>query len=566
MKRSIGTNPVLGPFWAVVLGVVFSITLSGCAQAQMAPESAAPTPETFATPTPKAAVAEKPRYGGVLRVAVADDPQAIDGHIGRGGGDHTYIRTIANHLIAADDARKLDASNSLAHKWELLDDKTIRLSLRDNVRFNDGTKFDASVVKWNIERVLDPKNVSPGRGSYLVIKDIEIVNPLTLVFHLKEPSAPFLYHLADRQGIMHSPPAVEKWGEDHGFKYVSGTGPFEFVEWVKDSYVTVKRSKNYWAKDDAGNQRPYLDEIRWLMFPESRVRMAALETKQVDLIDTGAFPGDFVDRVRGKPGMVFYMTKGYVTPELRPNLDVFPMDNINLRRAIFNSLDRAALVKIVYGELGEYIGGGAMTPAHEQYFVPPEKSGLLPIPRDLAKAKEELRLGGYPDGFEWTFMTSPNERDRKVAEAAQAMQAEAGIKMKVEIVEQLDKQRRFYGDRNVPAMTGSLSDRYDPDGTLFERYYCAPEGSGLLAGYGSYQAARKNCVVEASRLLLEAQRTSDVEKRKQLYLQFDKLWQEHVLALSYGYAKRGVGYWDYVQGFVLGGDQKGEYYRTWLRQ
>jgi len=564
VKQSNGTNPVLGPFWAVVLGVVFGITFSGCAQA--APGATAPTPETFATPTPKAAVAEQPRYGGVLRIAVAENPQAIDGHIGRGGGDHTFIRAIANHLIAADDARRLDASNSLAHKWEILDEKTIRLYLRDNVYFHDGTKFDASVVKWNIERVLDPKNVSPGRGSFLVIKEVVIKDPLTVELRLTEPNAPLLYQFADRQGIMHSPPAVEKWGEDHGFKYVSGTGPFEFVEWVKDSHVTVRRNKNYWGKDDAGNQRPYLDQIRWMMLPESRVRVAALETKQVDLVDTGAFPGDFIDRVRGKPNMVFFTTKGASMPDSRLNLDVFPMNNVNLRRAISFSVDRKAVMKAAYGELGEYIGGGPMTPSHEQYFVPADKGGVPPIERNLTKVKEELKLGGFPDGFEWTLLISPSEVNRRVSEAIQAMQAEAGIKMKVESLEGLHVQRRMYADRDAASFLGSFSDRLDPDGSISEKYYCAPEGSGLVSGFGSYQATRKNCPIEASRLLLEARRTYDLEKRKQLYLEFDKAFQDQVLGIGFGYLKRGIAYWDHVQGFVLGGDQKGEYYRTWLRQ
>lgn len=550
----------------VLMAAAFSIALlAGCAP-QQAAGPATPTPESFATPTPRAQVAEKPRYGGTLRIAKSDDPQAIEGHIGRGGGDHTHIRAIANHLIAADDGRKLDPENSLAKKWEVLDETTIRLSLRENVTFHDGSKFDAAAVKWNIERVLDPKNVSPGRGSFLVIKEITVVDPLTVVLKLTEPNAPLLYQFADRQGIMHSPAAVAKWGEDHGFKYVSGTGPFEFVEWVKDSHVTVRRNKNYWAKDQSGGQLPYLDEVRWQILSESRVRIAALETKQVDLMDTGSFPGDFISRVKDKPGFVFFMSKGASMPDFRINMDVFPMNDLHLRRAISFALDRKALMKVAYGELGEYIGGGPMTPAFEAFFVHPDKGGAPPIERNLDKAREELKLAGYPNGFEWTMTFDSTEVNRRRVEAGQAMMAEVGITMKPEIVDGLAVQRRMYADRDAAAFPGSFSDRFDPDGSIFEKYYCAPEGSGLVTGFGSYQAARKNCVIEASRALLEARRTYDVEKRKQLYLQFDKIFNDQVLGFMHGYLKRGIGYWDTVQGFVLGGDQKGEYYRTWLKQ
>ena len=187
--------------------------------------------------------------------------------------------------------------------------------------------------------------------------------------------------------------------------------------------------------------------------------------------------------------------------------------------------------------------------------------------RNLQKAREELRLGGYTNGFEWTTLSSSAESNRKRNEAVQAMLAEVGIKMNVEIADgPLTQQKFFAGGAAFP---GSYSDRLDPDASLFEKYYCAPEGSeklGLTPGFGGGRPPSKNCDLEAARLLLEARRTSDVATRKRLYLEFDKLYVGNVLGLMLGYAKRGVGYWDYVQGFELGGDQKGEYYRTWLRK
>ena len=511
---------------------------------------------------------DKPRYGGVLRIG-GSEPGSFDAVVGRGAGDQTFVRAVTNQLIAADDSRQPDPKNSLVAKWEILGDgKTIRLQLRDNVYFNDGTKFDASVVKWNIERVLDPKNFSQVRGNFVAIKKIEVKDPLTVVLHLDEVDVPLLYHLADRGGMMHSPAAVTKSPDDHGVAQVSGTGPYELVEWVKGSHVTVKRFKDYWRKDDAGNQLPFLDGITWQVLPDARIRVAALETKQVDLIDPLTFPGEFIDRVRGKPGMVFYITKGASVPALRLNLNVFPMTDVHLRRAISYSLDRKALMKIEYGELGEYIGGGAITPAFEQYFVPPDKGGVPPVERDLQKAREELRLAGYVNGFEWTTLGSSAESNRKRLEAMQAMQAEVGIKMNIKVQDGALMQQMFFAGE-AAAFAGSYSDRLDPDSGLFEKYYCAPAGSealGLTPGFGGGRPPSSNCVLEASLLLLKARRTSDVETRKRLYLEFDKLYVEHQLELMLGYAKRGVAHWDYVQGFVLGGDQKGEYYQTWLRK
>jgi ABC-type transport system substrate-binding protein len=97
------------------------------------------------------------------------------------------------------------------------------------VTFYDGTDFNADVVKWNIEQVLNPDTKSSARSFLLSIDRVETPDPLTARVVLKEPSAAVLTDLGGRGGTMIPRSAVEKLGKEFGSKPV-GTGPFQFVQ------------------------------------------------------------------------------------------------------------------------------------------------------------------------------------------------------------------------------------------------------------------------------------------------------------------------------------------------
>ena len=145
----------------------------------------------------------------------------------------------------------------LAQSWEIKNDgKQIVFKLRPGVKFHDGTPFDANAVKWNIEHRLDPAVASPQRQQLEpIIDNVQVIDPTTVAFNLKQPSPGLLGLLGERAGFMMSPAAAQKYGKEFGSNPV-GTGPFVFKEWVRGSHIAVEKNPAYW---EAG--KPYLDRV-----------------------------------------------------------------------------------------------------------------------------------------------------------------------------------------------------------------------------------------------------------------------------------------------------------------
>ena len=148
------------------------------------------------------------------------------------------------------------------------------------MKFHDGTDFDAESVKFNFDRMQNPETKSVRTGEIANVENAEVVDKYTVKLNLKRPDAALLATLTDRAGMIISPEAVKKFGADLQRNPV-GTGPFQFVEWVKDDHLTLKRFDGYW--DKAGG--PYLDGIRYRPIPDDTVKTQSLIGGEIDVMD-----------------------------------------------------------------------------------------------------------------------------------------------------------------------------------------------------------------------------------------------------------------------------------------
>ncbi len=205
------------------------------------------------------------------------DSTTMDPHRSTAAVDRQVYNNVYGKLVDID--TKFGIVPQLAQSWEIKNGGlTYVFKLRRGVKFHDGSDFDAEVVKWNFDRMRDPALASPRRSEIAPIKEVKVVDPSTVEITLTAPFTPLLSVLSDRAGMMVSRAAVEKYKDDFARNPV-GTGPFRFVEWVKDDHLTLKRFDGYFEKG-----LPYLDEIVYRPIPDSTVRFTAMRTGQVDFM------------------------------------------------------------------------------------------------------------------------------------------------------------------------------------------------------------------------------------------------------------------------------------------
>ena len=229
-----------------------------------APTTAPATVSSAATTAPttaptQAAAAGTPKKGGTLTAAIGNENASLDPLTSGFLSERELYYNMYDSLVAIDTSLKIIPS--LAESWETPDPKTYIFHLRKDVKFHDGTDFNADAVKFNLDRYLNDKT-SRRASEISFIQTMDVMDPYTLKVTLKAPFAPFLANLVDRAGMMLSPKAIQAGGADFSRKPVgAGTGAFRFVEWVNNDHMTLERNPNYWKKDAAGNQLPYLDKL-----------------------------------------------------------------------------------------------------------------------------------------------------------------------------------------------------------------------------------------------------------------------------------------------------------------
>jgi peptide/nickel transport system substrate-binding protein len=435
-------------------------------------------------------LAEEKR-GGVLRVGLTGDLTTMDPHMSTSAIDRHLYFAIYNTLVGLDP--ELRIVPELATAWETPDPLTYVFTLQRGVKFHDGTDFDASIVKWNFERMKDPAVGSLRQSELANIAAVEVVDSHTVKLSLSEPDAALLATLTDRSGMMVSRTAVEQYGKDFARNPV-GTGPFQFVEWVKDDHVRVKRYAQYWREG-----APLLDEVVYRPIPDPTVRLTAMRAGDLHIID--GVPLQLVSRLKEDPKLTVIETAGLGYRHIEMNCAKPPFDNMALRQAVAWAVNRTAVHQVVYVGTGA-LGYGPIPPRSWAYD--PEGKVYGPVP-DLAKAREKLAEDGQPRGFAFTLDVTNVPEEVKLAELLKENLKVVGIEMRIARMEGGAKlARRRSGE--FDAATGGWSGRPDPDGNMYSHFMT--EGMNNLRRYSNPQL---------DVLLKQARASFDMAERKRLY-------------------------------------------------
>lgn len=427
--------------------------------------------------------------GGTINISLHQDPPKLDPNLSTAFVERHVFQSIFDKLVDIDD--KGNVIPMLAEKWEISPDGLhYTLHLRKDVKFHDGTAFNAEAVKFNLEAYKE--NTSSSKNELSVVKEIKVVDEYTVELVLSEPFAPLLAVLTDRSGMMRSPEAVKKYGEEF-MNHPVGTGPYMFEARTKGDSITLVKNPNYWQKGF-----PKADKIVYKTISDANVALVNLKSGQIDF--TNRFPLNEVNNYANdaKIAVLSEPSPGFKGMALNTSNEKF--SDVRVRQAIEKAIDRDAIVKVALSGVGT--AGSTGIPSNN--FAYNEELDKPHAP-DIAKAKELLQAAGKEGGFSFTVITDTDPNSQKVMQLVQKMLKEINIDMSIEKQDFGTLLDRATKGNFEAAMVG-WSGRVDPDQNLYDWVY-----TKARMNYMRYSNPKLD------ELLNNGRTVTDVEKRKAIY-------------------------------------------------
>ncbi len=452
----------------------------------------------------RAAMAQIPLKGGTFVFGRGADSVGLDPAIVTDGESFRVTRNIYESLLEY----KRDSTvvvPGLAEHWQpSADGLTWKLALRRNVKFHDGTPFNAEAVVFNFERwMLESHPYHKGVFEYWksmfggfpgFVKSVKASDDATVEFVLEKPMAPFLANLAMPMFGIASPTAIKKFGDDY-FKNPVGTGPFRFKEWRKDDRIVLERNPDYW------DEKALLDRVIFRSIVDNSARLLELQAGSIDLMEF--LSPDDLPTVKNDANLQLILRPSMNVGYLWWNVEKEPYGKLEVRRAIGHAINKRAIVDKLFGGIG--------IPAKN--MLPPSLWGyndaVVDYEYDAAKAREYLAKAGLPDGFKTKLWAMPNPRPympqpTKIAEAIQADLKVVRIEAEIVTMDWATYLAKTRDGEQEMYMLGWTGDNGDPDNFLYWFF-------------GQKETRSRYVNAKAAELTAKAQAIFEQEERARLY-------------------------------------------------
>jgi dipeptide transport system substrate-binding protein len=414
--------------------------------------------------------------------------------------------------------------SGLAESWTVSPDGTEYLfHLRHGVKFHANAHFTPT-RDFNADDVLFSFNRQwhdnpfhhPIGPSFNYFEDMELgkllagidrIDDYTIRFRLVHAEAPFLADLAMPFAMILSAEyadAVLKTGNLDTFDSEPiGTGPFTFESFRENMTLRYKAFADYWGG------RPKVDSLVFSITPNASVRLTKLKAGECQIM---SFPNPAdAEKIARDPQLKLLRQEGLNISYMAMNASRPPFDDIRVRRAVNLAIDKATLVRAVYGSSG--------TPAKNP--MPPTlwayNDQVVPYPYDPTEAQRLMSEAGLGSGFDLDLWYMPvtrayNPDSRRVAEMVSDDLARIGIRTHLRTEPWTEYRERLLAGEPMMSFYGWTSDNGDPDNFL-----------GILLGCRDGHPYANNiakwCDPTFEDLILRAKLTPDTNKRAELYKQ-----------------------------------------------
>ena len=468
-----------------------------------------------------------PSFAVELKIGLQDDADTLDPAQSRTFVGRIVYTALCDKLVDVTPDLKFVPQLATSWKWSA-DGKQLVMELRQGVKFQDGTPFNAQAVVDNIQRYQTMPE-SRRKSELSSVAKVEASGEYEATFTLKAPDVTLLAQLSDRSGMMVSPTAAKAAGAKFGDHPVC-SGPFKFVERVQQDRIVLEKFQDYWNKDNI-----FIDKVTYLPIPDTTVRLANLRSGDLDMIERVA--ASDAGTVKSDPNLVYADAVGtgwlgvYANVGNGARADNPMGKDKRLRQAFSLAIDREAAMQIVFDGTGL---------AGNQPFAPnsPWFDKDIPVPaRDVDKAKALVKEAGF-DRIPVELAVANNPVSMQMMQIIQSMVAEAGFDVTLKTTEfatLLDAQ----SSGNYQLSRSDWSGRSDPDGNIQQF---------VTTGAGLNDSKYSN--PEVDKLLLEARQSQDNAVRKQKYDAAEAILSQDLPIIFLGHQAWIWAYNKKVSGFV----------------
>lgn len=408
--------------------------------------------------------------------------------------------------------------------------QTWTLTLRDGIKFHDGTPVDAAAVKQNIDAY------KSGTLIGTALKDIEsseVTAPNVVTIKTSVPWVAFPWFLyLDGRFLIVAPAQLAN--PETCASNLIGSGPFKLDHWTVNQELVVNKNPDYWQKDSKGQKLPYLDKITFKPIVDAVTRVNSLQGGSIDIMHTS--DGQQVDALQQLSGKFNEMyeqpgrseVRYYLMNEAKP-----PLDDLDARKAVALAIDRQQInelrnngvYRIADGPFDSKVTGYVKNPGYPKTNVKEAKK--------LADAYKAAHGGSFSVVLEHTN----DPANTAEAELIKQQLSKAGIDASLKE----DNQTAFI----AAAVGGNFSImlwRNHPGGDPDVNYQWWQEGS--LLNFGKFADPQMQALLDQGRS------ETDPAKRKDIYQQVDKRFASQLYNVWAYYSQWMVASKKTVNGFM----------------
>ncbi len=481
-----------------VMTLLVSATLCGCGGSKNTEASepvknsseAAPAGSAASSDTTLSAESAEPGSGGSAVVGVTHDLVSLDPHQSTDARTRSVVFNIYEGLVKPN--ADGDLIPAVASDCKISDDATVyTFTLRDGVKFHDGSMVTADDVKYSIERYAEIQGES---SAFSVFDHVELPDEKTVVVYLKEGYSEFLPEITF--GII---PRANQDPE----KNPVGTGPFKVVSYTPGQKLEVEKFEDYWQEG-----LPRLDRVEFKITADSDTAFMELQAGTIDILDylTGAqvkAAGGDCEILEGTQNMVQGMFLNHTYG---------PLSDVRVRQAICHAVNRDEINSFLYDGKSHLIGSH-MIPKLVRYY---ESGAENLYPYDVDKAKELLAEAGYPDGFDLEIIaTTASTQYVDAAQVIADQLGRAGIRAAIRQVEWSTWLDEVYHGKQFQATVVGF------DGTLAPNYWMKRYVTGNSKNFMNYSSTEYDETYEKALMAVDDDEKAELYKRCQMILAED---------------------------------------------